>query len=354
MEFIVLLFFLFVWLAKGLEAYNKFKKLEKRKVSWKRLAASNELTFLPGTFMFSGGQIKGTYRGFNLNVSTFETGNRRKGKKIYTAVNLGRTNTAAIVQSVIPLSEDEMVHNFRLGGSRLSGVNCTIDVYAHSLRYQEEGALLSQGKLQATIDKLRDLAMVYPRIVLLGGEAVPFLQSTAMRNQHPLAATARRLLQEIESYTKSTFKRKAEQVRCEECLTCFAEHKVDLGLWSSTEYYACRTCKKSQYYYDVEGLKLFLVLDNEMQEDIIKHHRLVFINWLKRQELVDFDEVKIEQASDEEVASFAVSIGNDTDEFRAERYGDMRCVVSANCQLSSNTMHMLKRVFGRVVVRNTS
>jgi hypothetical protein len=56
------------------------------------------------------------------------------------------------------------------------------------------------------------------------------------------------------------------------------------------------------------------------------------------------------QATDEEVERFAVQVGNDTDAIRKPRYKKMRCTVSADCQLSANTMRILKRIFGSIQV----
>ncbi len=78
---------------------------------------------------------------------------------------------------------------------------------------------------------------------------------------------------------------------------------------------------------------------------------LLRVNWLQRQSLFDFDSVKIIQATDEEVERFAVQIGNDSDEWRCSGYRQMRCEIEPGCDLSENTLRLLRSTFGEVKVR---
>ena len=72
------------------------------------------------------------------------------------------------------------------------------------------------------------------------------------------------------------------------------------------------------------------------------------VNWLKRQTLFDFNRVEIKQASDEEVERFMTQIGNDTDDWRTSHYPQIRCDVSAQCDLSENTLRILRDTFAEV------
>jgi hypothetical protein len=71
----------------------------------------------------------------------------------------------------------------------------------------------------------------------------------------------------------------------------------------------------------------------------------LWVNWLKRQKLFDFDQVEIVQATDKEVQTFAVQVANDTDTFRQRRYGKVPCVISPECRLSEATLRILKKHF---------
>lgn len=74
------------------------------------------------------------------------------------------------------------------------------------------------------------------------------------------------------------------------------------------------------------------------------------VNWLRRQRVFDFDWVEIVNATDRDVESFVVQIGNDTDDWRQSRYPQMQCVISPQCVLSENTLQILKNTFGEVRV----
>ena len=85
-----------------------------------------------------------------------------------------------------------------------------------------------------------------------------------------------------------------------------------------------------------------MTLPQEEQTDLLR------VNWLARRSLFSFDQVEISWATDEEVEHFAVQVGNDTDPVRQPRYQKIPCLVSADCNLSENTLRILRRTFGRV------
>ncbi len=75
------------------------------------------------------------------------------------------------------------------------------------------------------------------------------------------------------------------------------------------------------------------------------------INWLKREEVFDFDTIEIIQATDEDVERFTMQVGNDPDEWRRSGYRQMHCLVQPECELSTNTLRLLHSTFGEVQVR---
>jgi hypothetical protein len=85
-----------------------------------------------------------------------------------------------------------------------------------------------------------------------------------------------------------------------------------------------------------------------MTKEVVRQNNVLKVNWLLWRKLFDFDEVHIIRATDEDAERFAVQIGNDTDELRKSRYSQMRCNISADCQLSPNTMRILQHTFGQV------
>lgn len=238
--------------------------------------------------------------------------------------------------------------------SKLAQLDCTINMDSYNLQFREDSIRYNSTELKEIIDYLCDLAIAYPYVPLQGGEAVSFLLPIARNDRHPLQSTAKRLLLEVGSYTQSQFENKLDAIRCKTCLAYFKSHDINLGFLSSAQFYACRQCKLSRDYYDEKDLQLILVLDHQMKEDLIQNKNLIGINWFKRLSLVDFDEVEIGQASDEEVASFVLKVGNDTDPFRLERYKNMVCTLLTTSQLSENTLQMLRRIFGKVERQPTS
>lgn len=93
------------------------------------------------------------------------------------------------------------------------------------------------------------------------------------------------------------------------------------------------------------------VLDSDWpQETHRENHKLLRINWLRRQTLFDFDRVEIVRATDEQVQQFIANIRNDADEWRAIQYPQMVCRVSLACNLSENTVRLLRDTFAEVKV----
>jgi hypothetical protein len=87
-----------------------------------------------------------------------------------------------------------------------------------------------------------------------------------------------------------------------------------------------------------------------MSREVFEQRGVLYLNWLARRNLFDFDTVTIVQASDEMVERFAVQVGNDTDPTRRPRYNHMPCRVSAKANLSENTVRILHRTFGAVTI----
>ena len=353
MEFFVFALFAISWVVGNL--YYSFLQQEKEKQPWNKLATSTGLRFLPGHFSTGGARLEGIYRGFSLSVHTVRMNTGNSGYEAYTIVRL--TNLARQIPNIDVIQTidvNNVESQFSAKKSRLSWGRFSLDVSPNALTYREEYVQRDVIKLKRVIDYLCDLAMVYPYVVSLGGEAVSFLHPIATNQNHTLKPLAIQLLDEIQAVTTWKFERLLESVRCEDCLTRFKSHEVKLGFLSDKSFYACRLCKNSRRYFYTPGLRLVLVLDNDMQERMLRHKNILLINWLMRRDFFDFDEVKIGRASDEDVAHFALTVGNDTDPFRNGEYKNMNCSVSANSDLSPNTIHILKRMFGRVKVEDTS
>jgi len=102
-----------------------------------------------------------------------------------------------------------------------------------------------------------------------------------------------------------------------------------------------------KHTFKIEG-QLVAVLDDRMSEELSVRENEFCVNWLIYRKPFDFHEVRIIYASDREVEEFVMHVGNDTDEFRQPRYKEMPCIITSGCELSANTLNILKHTFKSV------
>jgi hypothetical protein len=107
-------------------------------------------------------------------------------------------------------------------------------------------------------------------------------------------------------------------------------------------------CSQSRDFFDG---KVVAVLDRQQQIHLDERDGLLWVNWLIHPVTFDFDVVYIIQATDEEVERFVVQVGNDTDPTRKSIYKQARCLVSPLCHLSENSLRILRRMFGPVMMK---
>ena len=199
--------------------------------------------------------------------------------------------------------------------------------------------------LQELEPALKQLADSYFDIVELGGEVVPSLVQIG-EGERDLQPKVSQLLQDIEEATKRRLKPQARKLLCSHCLTYCRVHRHQLSwLRKPVEHYGCKSCGQSKNFIFAPG-NIIAVLDSEMSMKVTRKMDLIRINWLAHRELFDFDKIEIIQARNEDVERFAVQIGNDTDRERRETYKTMICLVSPDCELSKNTMWVLKEQIG--------
>lgn len=95
--------------------------------------------------------------------------------------------------------------------------------------------------------------------------------------------------------------------------------------------------------------KIVAVLDADWEkESEMVTSNLLRVNWLRRRTMFDFDRIEIVEATDEDVKRFAHQVSNDTDSWRRSRYRQMRVFIDPGCQLSEETVRMLRAMFGEV------
>jgi RNase P subunit RPR2 len=348
MEFMWLIMIFFI----GIALYAQHQAEQAKKEGWRKFASANNLTFTAGSFLGSNAQVSGNYRGHYLELVTLY-----QNKQTFTRLTLYPGNrqigkTLALTDQDIP---DEItvgtITNW-LAPDRLGAAMGQIKTAprGHSIYCIARNIVTDSHVLTSNADLLSKIAAGYSTILALGGEAVPALEAMANSQGYLLRDVAKQLLRDIAEQTRHQLGHRADRLLCPDCLTWFSAHQVRLPWWQSITYYGCRSCGQSRKFL-LDDVWVVLLLDNQVTWPQFIREKLLYINWSAQHRLVDFDEVQIAAATDEEVERLAVQVGNDTDPLRKGRYPHMRCTISAGCNLSENTLRILRRMFGQVEVK---
>jgi hypothetical protein len=183
-------------------------------------------------------------------------------------------------------------------------------------------------------------------LATVGGQAVEDVADLAHAEDERIRKLSLWILKGISKDTRARLGHDRKWL-CPHCLVRAQRHYAVLKLRPDVPYYGCRQCHHSR-----EGLtasSVQAVLDNRMTGDWQPVGRAIRVHWLGHRTPFDFDRVIIESATDQEVEQFVVAVGNDTDEVRRQRYPRIPCHVSRQCQLSENTLRILKNTFGKVM-----
>ncbi len=127
----------------------------------------------------------------------------------------------------------------------------------------------------------------------------------------------------------------SERLFCRQDLTRFIEHT-----FSTTPYIACRKCANSVY---ATRIKHVVALVDQEAPALNFDGEIAYINPLKQSGLFDFDSVKINRATDEEVVRFCIQVGNDPDVYRSQRKAF--CTIEHDNQFSANTLGVVRKTF---------
>lgn len=322
---------------------------ESEKAAWRQLAATHHLDFVSGNSFFGNGSyVTGFYRGHSLWLTTIE---EKGGNSSITYTRAGvfagpqPDKLPAKGGSKKPLTFQEAIDRFSLPDLPYSSEReFKVKPDGQAIYYEQPGIIQDTKFLEQLFDLLTNLVEAYPVIVAQGGEAIlalqPAFEYTALK---PVLLS---VLRDIAHNTSMQLADRTANLLCPHCLTRFGSHKVSLSWWSNLTFYGCRRCSQSRSFY--EG-PVVAVLDSQMADKPVQQDGVIRVNWSTQRQLFDFDAVEIVRAGDEEVERFAVQVGNDTDETRESRYEEMQCVVLPGCQLSANTLRILRHTFGQVI-----
>jgi len=325
------------------------------KASWSHFAQATGLTYHHPADWLSRAFVTGVYKKYRVRLDTvlrFEGDHGTLNTRFTLRMKMPPLNRAAVsgkdgramakayLSRLHGLSTDAVRSRLYLGrevGGQLVW------------RYEYPQMVKSVRFLRASLNQLVAVAEDFPTLVALGGEVVPLLQRAA-EEKPSLDFVLPRLLKEVELHSLVRTGNGERRLWCPHCKARYVPVRVALpwtGLKEIT-YYGCRLCGRSRDYLvgDVVG-----VLDAGMAEEVERQNGHIRVNWLVGRRVFDFDEVEILRADDEAVERFAVQLGNDTDPQRQKRYGQMRCLVSPQSQLSENSLRILRQRFGEVSAR---
>ncbi|MBN1483852.1 MAG: hypothetical protein JXA37_03955 [Chloroflexia bacterium] len=179
-------------------------------------------------------------------------------------------------------------------------------------------------------------------LVGLGGEALEDLLAFLDGCPEELRGTVRRLIQDIVEDSHHRLAPRLDELLCADCLV----RCVALQLrWPGPDlfYYGCRSCGQNRRFRVWAG-EMVAVLDERMEQAFARRGDALWVNWLRRRRLFDFDRVEIGRVSDEAVEHFALQVANDPDEERRRCYRRLRCVVRG--EIGENSRRILQNLFG--------
>jgi len=320
---------------------------------WRKLAETHHLDFVERSPL-KGAYLSGLYRGQHYLELDTVSNKRSDGDEIHTRLLLSDAGQRGDVVTLPEIAENDVVtfaqvaHVLARPGPfpRLKGEG-SFKAGGQEVYYEQAGVEGDEAYLQFLFDAFSDLLAAYPKIITLGGEAVPALQTILKDETHPFHRVAPQLLTEIAETTTRRWADRLPHLRCSRCLGWGVDFTVSLSPLKSLTYYGCQSCGQSQHFFKFEG-QVVAVLDSAMTAPRVEQAAVLRVNWLARRTLFSFDAVEIVRATDEAVERFAILVGNDTDSMRQPRYQEMRCLVSADCDLTENTLRVLRRTFGEV------
>ncbi len=220
-----------------------------------------------------------------------------------------------------------------------------------AITYRQDSLETDGDYLQRIFDLLASLARGYPFLLDMGGDLLPFLREAAIADSD-LGEVVRQLIRDIAAETETRLGQQPDRFLCVRCLTHCGPHKLTVPTGQTFIYYGCRTCRQSRNFFEGEAIML---LDRAYRAtEPIQADGKLRVNWFAERSLFDFDSVEIIEADDEAVERFAVQVGNDTDPVRQPRYAAIRCLVSPQCRLSENSLRILEKTFGTVVIQATN
>lgn len=147
---------------------------------------------------------------------------------------------------------------------------------------------------------------------------------------------------------KETAKEQRKYVKDGYCLDHHARFsKYDV---SGIDYLGCRFCQST--IFGIEAPSVCIVLDKRQEGENTVLPDRVLVNYFRVNHQVDFDCVHIGACAKEEIRSFCIAIGNDTDPFRRNGYATATCTIDPTAQIDEEIYNLLTNQFTQVKQRD--
>ncbi len=143
------------------------------------------------------------------------------------------------------------------------------------------------------------------------------------------------------------------------CGDCFLRYKMQSFIvklekltFDTISYNACPKCQMDNHY--LAGIEtVVLLLDHHFEEAYVRNgenEETLIVNWFKRKELFDYDEIRIIDADDYEAEKLVMKLRNDMDDERRERLPEIPVYISPHLELSLSLskMNLLKDNFKKI------
>ncbi|MCD6217053.1 HEAT repeat domain-containing protein [bacterium] len=185
------------------------------------------------------------------------------------------------------------------------------------------------------------------RIVLKGDPRAvePLLERIKSENNIHLTTIKRAL---FDAYNE--FRPKSGELLCLNHFTRFAKYTrqdIKIGLLKKLPYYGCRICGRSiNALTDIR--EVVAVLDLNMHLPALLDDGVLEVNYIKHNELFDFDKVEIVNVSDSIFDSFCKKLSLNSNQLLLKKCSEIDCVIHDNCGLSPNKLEIPANIFRNV------
>lgn len=146
------------------------------------------------------------------------------------------------------------------------------------------------------------------------------------------------------------FKPQSGELLCLNHFTRFARYTrpdVKIGLLKKLPYYGCRICGRSiNALTDIR--EVVAVLDLNMHLPALLEDGVFEVNYIKHNDLFDFDKVEIVNISDSIFDSFYKKLSLNSNQLLLKKCREIDCVIHENCGLSLNKLEIPANIFRKV------